>query len=190
MSRSRWRQNRARFLASEIASDNASRALELRQAEHLRLESEAFLARQMDEMRSLAEEQRKAGLLLDDGAPVRLAISGSGISFGKVPAPVSTTSGGAGDGLDVKERKDGAAPRAGVFGQDDEEDEDGLGGTRRKGLGQLVKLDFEAAEGERAMERMNKVRDGVSKVAESLWKVKIKWEAITDVSFVFDIQLN
>jgi len=44
-------------------------------AENLRKESDAFLARQMDEMQALAEEQRKAGLLLDDGAPVKLNVS-------------------------------------------------------------------------------------------------------------------
>ena len=46
-----------------------------KEAENLRRESEAFLARQMDEMQALAEEQRKAGMLLDDGAPPKLNVS-------------------------------------------------------------------------------------------------------------------
>ncbi|CAE7190007.1 unnamed protein product [Rhizoctonia solani] len=73
--RARWRQTCRRFLISEAQADDASREPEERQVEHLRAESGAFLARQMDEMRALAEEQCKAGPLLDDDAPVCLAIS-------------------------------------------------------------------------------------------------------------------
>ena len=69
--RPRWRAQRARRLAAEQAADEESRLYEEREAENLRRESEAFLARQMDEMQALQEEQRKAGMLLDDGAPVR-----------------------------------------------------------------------------------------------------------------------
>ena len=63
---------RARRLIQEEAADEESRLYEEKEAENLRRESEAFLARQMDEMQALAEEQRKAGMLLDDGAPVKL----------------------------------------------------------------------------------------------------------------------
>ncbi|QRV78825.1 RNA recognition motif protein [Ceratobasidium sp. AG-Ba] len=156
--RARWRQTRARFLASETAADDQSRALEARQAEHLRLESEAFLARQMDELRALAEEQRKAGLLLDDGAPVQLAISAIKKEEKKEEKPAPKP----------------VAPKV-VFGAEDDED---LGARRRRG--QLVKLDFEAAEKERIVERLHKVRDSVPKNAEALWKAKVKWDALTD----------
>ncbi|KAJ3556755.1 hypothetical protein NM688_g1841 [Phlebia brevispora] len=70
--RARWRTSRARRLATEEAADRESRIYEEREAENLRRESEAFLARQMDEMQALQDEQRKAGMLLDDGAPVKL----------------------------------------------------------------------------------------------------------------------
>jgi hypothetical protein len=40
----------------------------------------------MDEMQALAEEQRKAGLLLDDGAPVKLNVS--------LPVPTKAEGGG------------------------------------------------------------------------------------------------
>ena len=66
---------RARRLIQEEAADEESRLYEEKEAENLRRESEAFLARQMDEMQALAEEQRKAGMLLDDGAPVKLNVS-------------------------------------------------------------------------------------------------------------------
>src|SRR6202030_1279711 len=71
----RWRAMRLRRLTAEEAADAESRAFEEREAENLRRESEAFLARQMDEMQALADEQRKAGLLLEDGAPVKLNVS-------------------------------------------------------------------------------------------------------------------
>ncbi|KAJ2955470.1 hypothetical protein NUW54_g14734 [Trametes sanguinea] len=48
--RPRWRSLRARRLAAEQAADEESRLYEEREAENLRRESEAFLARQMDEM--------------------------------------------------------------------------------------------------------------------------------------------
>ena len=66
---------RARRLTAEESADNESRLYEEREAENLRRESEAFLARQMDEMQALQDEQRKAGMLLDDGAPVKLNVS-------------------------------------------------------------------------------------------------------------------
>ncbi|CAE6516921.1 unnamed protein product [Rhizoctonia solani] len=156
--RARWRQARQRFLASETQADDASRALEERQAEHLRLESEAFLARQMDEMRALAEEQRKAGLLLDDGAPVRLAISA----------------------VEKKEKEEEVenkvvAKPVAVFGQEEEEE---TAGRRRRG--NLVKLDFEAAERERLVERLHRARDSVPKTQDALWRTKVKWDAMGD----------
>ncbi|KAF8150367.1 hypothetical protein K438DRAFT_1910390 [Mycena galopus ATCC 62051] len=73
--RARWRTVRARHLAAEQSADAASAAFEEEEAANLARESEDFLARQMGEMQALAEEQRRAGLLLDDGAPVRLSVS-------------------------------------------------------------------------------------------------------------------
>ncbi|CCO34805.1 putative RNA-binding protein C839,10 [Rhizoctonia solani AG-1 IB] len=153
--RARWRQTRHRFLLTETQADDASRALEERQAEHLRLESEAFLARQMDEMRALADEQRKAGLLLDDGAPVRLAISA----------------------VERKEKEEEEEKKIvvakPVFGQEEEEE---TAGRRRRG--NLVKLDFEAAERERLVERLHRARDSVPKSQDALWRSKVKWDAL------------
>jgi RNA-binding protein 25 len=164
--RARWRIKRAKALQSEQRADDASRALEARQAEHLRQESEAFLARQMDEMRSLAEEQRKAGLLLDDGAPVKLSISTS------VPAPTTSaaTAPSAGD------NKGPAAALPGVFGVEEEEE------LTRKRKGPLVKLDFGGFDsGEARGARLTKVKEAVSKDKEVLWKTKIRWEALSEV---------
>ncbi|KAJ8521715.1 hypothetical protein ONZ45_g1649 [Pleurotus djamor] len=152
--RARWRQVRARRLEAEEANDAKSRRIEEQEAEYLRKESEDFLARQMDEMNALAEEQRKAGLLLDDGAPVRLNVS-------LAPAPA----------------KDAASKeKATVFGQEEEED-DGL----KKRKAPLVKLDFSAAESsEKTLERLEKIKLSVPHDKESLFKAKVRWDGLSD----------
>lgn len=141
----------------EEEADRDSRAFEEREAENLRKESEAFLARQMDEMQALAEEQRKAGLLLDDGAPVKLSVS--------LPVPAKGDSTG-------KETK------AAVFGQEEDEEE-----ANRKRKVPLVKLDFSAADGgEKAKERLERIKASVPSNKESLFKAKVRWDAMSDVS--------
>ncbi|ESK84800.1 hypothetical protein Moror_529 [Moniliophthora roreri MCA 2997] len=152
--RQRWRQLRARRLEAEEAADAKSRKFEEQEAENLRRESEDFLARQMDEMQALAEEQRKAGLLLDDGAPVKLNVS-------LAPAPTKDGSG--------KEK-------ATVFTQEEEE-EDAI----KKRKVPLVKLDFSVAEtGEKARERLERIRESVPHDKESLFKAKVRWDGLSD----------
>ena len=129
---------------------------EEREAENLRLESELFLARQMDEMQALADEQRKAGLLLDDGAPVRLNVSLPALSKMTEPS--------------TKEK-------ATVFSQEEDEDE-----AIKKRKTPLVKLDFSAAEsGEKARERLERIRLSVPKDRDTLFKAKVRWDGLTDV---------
>lgn len=130
---------------------------EEREVENLRRESEAFLARQMDEMQALAEEQRKAGLLLDDGAPVRL-----NVSMASAPSK--------GEG--------GTKEKATVFGQEEEEEE----GIKKRKV-PLVKLDFSAAEsGEKAKERLERIKASVPHDKETLFKAKVRWDGLSDVS--------
>jgi RNA-binding protein 25 len=151
-----WRRLRQRRLAAEEAADAESQQFEEREVENLRRESEAFLARQMDEMQALAEEQRKAGLLLDDGAPVKLNVS-------LAPASAPT---------------EGGKERAAVFGQEEEEDE---GQKKRKVP--LVKLDFSVAEGgAKAKERLEKMKASVPQDKETLFKSKVRWDGLSDVS--------
>ncbi|TRM62125.1 hypothetical protein BD626DRAFT_499977 [Schizophyllum amplum] len=154
MDRARWRHARARRLEAEEAADAKSRAYEEEEAENLRRESEDFLARQMDEMQALAEEQRKAGLLLDDGAPVRLNVA--------LPA------GG--------QHKEGPKEKATVFGQEEEEEE---AAKRRKVP--LVKLDFSVTETtEKAQERLEKIRTEVPTDKDTLFKRKVRWDGVTE----------
>ncbi|KAJ3521934.1 hypothetical protein NMY22_g12103 [Coprinellus aureogranulatus] len=155
--RVRWRHIRARRLEAEEANDEKSRKYEEQEAENLRKESEEFLARQMDEMQSLAEEQRKAGMLLDDGAPVRLNVS--------IAAPTA----GAKDGAQEKAKTT-------VFVQEEEE-EDAL----KKRKVPLVKLDFSVAESsEQIQERLLRIKDSVPREAEPLFKSKVRWDALSD----------
>ena len=171
--RAKWRTRRAHALSAEQTQDANSRRLEAREAEHLRQESERFLAQQMDDLRSLAEEQRKAGLLLvgEDHGPLRLNMS---VAFGETAASTSTAP-AATPATGTSEKR--VAPQ--VFGDVDDEDE-GFGRKRRK---QLVKLDFSLAEGaETREERLSKLKEGISKDKDILFKFKVRWEAINDVS--------
>uniref|UniRef100_A0A8H7XQK5 PWI domain-containing protein n=1 Tax=Psilocybe cubensis TaxID=181762 RepID=A0A8H7XQK5_PSICU len=164
--RVRWRHTRQRRLEAEEAADEKSRRFEEQEAENLRRESEDFLARQMDEMQALAEEQRKAGLLLDDGAPVRLNVSIAGGGKEKDKAKAGEQP--------AKEK----AKAATVFAQDEEEDEDGV----KKRRAPLVKLDFSVAESsEQTRERLERIRQSVPHDKESLFKAKVRWDGLTDL---------
>ncbi|KAF8326889.1 uncharacterized protein EI90DRAFT_3156469 [Cantharellus anzutake] len=160
----RWRSQRTRHLAIERAADERSREIEARQAEHLRVESEAFLARQNAEIQSLAEEQRKAGMLLDD-KPIKLSIGG--------------TATGAGNASDANKSglAAGAKPKvtAPVFGAEDEDDD-----TVQKKRAPLQKIDFGGVEASGRQERLETLKASVKKDKESVFKAKIRWDGITD----------
>ncbi|GBE85142.1 hypothetical protein BKA93DRAFT_818719 [Sparassis latifolia] len=153
--RARWRSLRVRRLAAEQSADEESRSYEQREAENLRRESEAFLARQMDEMQALQDEQRKAGMLLDDGAPVKLNVSLT------AAAPKAEA---------------GPKEKATVFGQEEEEEEESI----RKRKAPLPKLDL-AEGGEKAKERLEKIRASVPRDRETLFKAKVRWDGLSDV---------
>lgn len=113
----------------------------------------------MDEMQALAEEQRKAGMLLDDGAPVRLNVS---------IAPASS-----------KEKELSSKPEKTTVFIQDEDEEEGI----KKRRAPLVKLDFSVAEsGEQAKERLERIRRSVPHDKESLFKAKVRWDGLNDVS--------
>ncbi|KAH8086016.1 hypothetical protein BXZ70DRAFT_1045504 [Cristinia sonorae] len=149
--RARWRVTRARRLQTEEAADHDSRIYEEREVENLRKESELFLARQMDEMQALQDEQRKAGMLLDDGAPVKLNVS---------LAPAGP--------------KDGGKEKTAVFTHDEEEEE----GNRKRKV-PLPTLDL-AEGGEKAKERLEKIKASVPSDKDVLFKAKVRWDGLTD----------
>ncbi len=159
--RERWRVLRKRKLEQEEDADRISKQYEDQQAENLRRESEQFLARQMLEMQSLQEEQRKAGMLLDDSAPVKLNMS--------IGAGASQPSGGA-----------GAAQPKMSLGQEDEED------TSKKKKLILTKLEYSLSEtgAEKIRDRLEKIKETVPKEREPLFKAKVRWDGMNDVSLV------
>ena len=149
---------RARRLEAEEAADEKSRRFEEQEVENLRRESEDFLARQMDEMQALAEEQRKAGLLLDDGAPVRLNVS--------IAAP------------NVKEKEAPGKEKTAVFAEEEMEEDE-----IKKRRVPLVKLDFSMAESsEQTKERLERIRQSVPHDKDVLFKEKVRWDGLNDVS--------
>ena len=46
----------------------------------------------------------------------------------------------------------------------------------------LVKLDFSAAEGEKAKERLQTIKESVPHDRETLFKAKVRWDGLNDVS--------
>ncbi|EIW81557.1 hypothetical protein CONPUDRAFT_73253 [Coniophora puteana RWD-64-598 SS2] len=162
--RARWRQMRARRVALEEQHDSESRMYEEREAENLRIESEKFLARQMEDMQALADEQRRAGMLLDDGAPVRLNMSLQ--QSGKADASGVASKEGAAKG---------SSKAAVAFNQEEEEEE----ATKKRKV-PLVKLDFGVAEGDKAKERLKDIQQNVPHDKESLFKGKVRWDGLSD----------
>jgi RNA-binding protein 25 len=116
----------------------------------------------MEEMRATQEEQKRAGLLVDDAAPIKLSVHGS--------KPNATATSGGAHGTT------GAESRV-VFGQEDEEE-----AIVKKKRVPLVELDF-VVDGEKAKEKLETLRKQVTKDKDVLWKAKVRWEAISDVSF-------
>jgi RNA-binding protein 25 len=116
----------------------------------------------MEEMRATQEEQKRAGLLVDDAAPIKLSVHGS-------KPNATATSGGAHGTTGTESRV--------VFGQEDEEE-----AIVKKKRVPLVELDF-VVDGEKAKEKLETLRKQVTKDKDVLWKAKVRWEAISDVSF-------
>ena len=109
----------------------------------------------MEAIRATQEEQKKAGLLVDDTAPLKISVQ---VAMSK-----------------PNEKKVEDTPKV-VFGQ--EEDEDTLVKKRR---GPLIELDF-AMDKEKAAEKLENIRTQVTREKDTLWRAKVRWEAISDVS--------
>lgn len=113
----------------------------------------------MVEMQSLADEQRKAGLLLDDGAPVKLNVSLSAVPLRDVAPKEKAT----------------------VFGPEDEEED-----VVKKRKAPLVKLEFSVSESsEQTKERLERIRESVPTDKETLFKSKVRWDGLSDVRTVY-----
>ncbi|KAK4687335.1 RNA-binding protein 25, partial [Tremellales sp. Uapishka_1] len=161
--RSRWRAQRQQARLREYQDDVRSRQQEEDELKALERESEDFLQRQMVEMAELEEKQRRAGLLFDDAAPVKLALQ---------VQPEAK----------VKDEKpDVGKAKAGVT-FDADEDEDALAKKKRT----LVKLEYDGdglTEAERLAKRnarLLEIREHVPRDKRSLWALPIEWAAIKE----------
>ncbi|EJT96562.1 hypothetical protein DACRYDRAFT_85786 [Dacryopinax primogenitus] len=156
--RAAWRSKRAQSLARERTADQRSWEIEQREAEHLRLESEKFLERQMEDLALMMDEQRKAGLLLDDIAPLKLSINAA------VPK--------------IEEKRETKPePKKLMMEEEDEED------TSKKRSG-LVKLDFDAmSRGGKRVEKLETLKGRVLAMdTDEVIKTKLNWLALNDAT--------
>ena len=131
-------------------------------------ESEEFLKKQLAEMAELEQKQRKAGLLTEDAAPIKLAI-GRALPEHKEEKP------------DIGPVK--ARPSIMLDGDDEEED------PANKKKRTLVKLEYDQGPGlteaEKVATRNAKlldIRSQVPKEKKRLWAMSIEWAAMNEVS--------
>jgi RNA-binding protein 25 len=163
--RLRWRSQRLPIRRREEDADEADRLAEIEEVAALQRESEDFLDRQMKDLADLAVKQKAAGILTDDVGPVKLNIVAK-------PHPPPTTAPVA-LALPVSEAR--------VFVEEEEEE------VKKKRV--LVKLDYgetqEALELKR-VQGLAKIRlEKLPKTREALFKIAVKWEAITEVGLRF-----
>lgn len=155
--RAEWRRKRQRTLAREMAEDVHARNVARAEEERAQRESQLFLEKQMEQMRATQEEQKKAGLLVDDAAPIKL-----NVALATKPAQTAAAAQAA-----------PAEPRV-VFGQEEEDEV-----VVKKKRMPMVELDL-FVDGEKAKEKLESIRQQVSKEKDALWKAKIRWEAVSD----------
>ena len=165
--RARWRIQRQTARIREYQDDVRDRQLEEDERKALEIESEEFLKRQMLEMAELEERQREAGLLTEDAAPIKLAIT----------RPVNHE-------IKREEKPDiGSKFRPGISFDGEEEEEDPAKKKKRT----LVKLEYEGdglTEAEKIAKRnarLLEIRALVPKEKKRLWTTSIEWAAVNEV---------
>ena len=145
------------------------RQLEEDELKALEQESEEFLKRQLVEMAELEAKQKEAGLLTEDAAPIKLALSRPVFSeMNKEEKPDITT---------------GKARHGITFEGEEEEDEEAAKKKKRT----LVKLEYEGdglTEAEKVAKRnarLLEIRSQVPRERRQLWSHRIEWAAINEV---------
>ncbi|TXT04929.1 hypothetical protein VHUM_04012 [Vanrija humicola] len=163
--RAQWRVQRQQNRQREDQEDVDDRRLESDEIKSLEAESEDFLQKQMAELASLEERQRKAGLLADDAAPIKLAIAAQAAA-------------------EPKETKPAAAqlhPRPAIALGD--EDDDASSQKKRRAL---VKLDYEkpldeAEEVAKTRARLLDISKNLPRSAAAIFDSVIEWSAVQSV---------
>lgn len=175
--RARWRAGRSARLRAEQEADERDRQAEIDERRALERESESFLDGLSGALGQDREEQTKMGMLVDDGAPVRLSVSINPLKPSDAPSN-STPS------ASTPAHK--AAPKAPVKPLFTEE-EDSFDPSQRK-RAPLVKLDFSVAESSEAQvkERLEGLKERAKTMEqEELFKGKVRWDGLNDVCIPF-----
>lgn len=159
----------------EYQDDVRDRQREEDELKALEAESEEFLQKQLAELAALEEEQKKRGLLTEDAAPIKLALS---------------LEAGASEPVKEEKKPDVAPKPRPAVAFDGDEDEEVIAEKKKKRT--LVKLEYEGgsvlSEAEQLARRNAKlleIRTSVPKEKEKLWSTSLDWSAITDVSDTF-----
>jgi hypothetical protein len=155
----------------EFQADLRDKHREEDERRKLEADAEEFLQKQMQEFAELEAQQRARGLLTEDAAPVKLAMS-------SVPRPEPRK----------EEKKPAAPPPKVAF----EEDEETMEEVDKKKTRTLVRLEYDGpadkddvSEAERIARRNAKlleVKRMVPNDRRSLWASVIEWAAISQVS--------
>ncbi|ORY21007.1 hypothetical protein BCR39DRAFT_554400 [Naematelia encephala] len=163
--RIRWRNQRQHARTREYQEDVRDRQLEADEAKALEQESEAFLQKQLEDMASMDNKQRRAGLLTEDAAPIKLAIA----------APV----------VDVKPEEKPATivARPGVSFDGDEEDD-----TISKKKRRFVRLEddgdlkdmTEAEKLAKRNARLLEIKTQIPPDRRELFSTSIEWAALNE----------
>lgn len=149
----------------EYQDDVRDRQMEEDEVKALEKESEEFLKRQMTELAELEQKQRRAGLLTEDAAPIKLSIS----------APAAEPK--------KEEKPDTNIPRPTV-NFDAEDDDESTTKKRRT----FVKLEYEgdglteAEQKAKRNARLLDIRSGLPSERKRVWATRIEWAAISEVS--------
>lgn len=173
--RQRWRRARGPQLRREMEEDERDAVREVEEAKRVEEETKKFLAIQEEEMRKHMEEQRRAGVLLADGAgmqPLKLKVNAD--------AAASGPSAGSGQAVGTA-----AGPGATSGFKMDLDEEDGDKASGASGLRRIkVNLSdgMSTAERQAAIEKkrleVRKSLEGLDRV--DLYAQSVKWDWVDE----------
>ncbi|TIB36818.1 hypothetical protein E3P86_02369 [Wallemia ichthyophaga] len=168
VNRRKWRNGRSQARRKEETADEADKVAEVNESEKVKRDTEVFLEQQARDMENFTKEQKKRGVLMDDGMPIRLSAAAQPTQYTETAEPSKQ------------------AARTTAF-NDEEVDENGETIQKRK----LVKLDYsgivpdkddltpEQREAARRV-RLREIANDVPEDYTSLSRFDVNWDAITD----------
>ncbi|SPO26387.1 related to SNU71 - component of U1 snRNP required for mRNA splicing via spliceosome [Ustilago trichophora] len=171
--RQRWRQFRASARRREEEADDRDRALEAEEKARAQEETDNFLAQQAAEMAKLTQQQRAAGVLVQEGgslAPIKLNFASGNSKSDNTEA--STTSAVAGANGTISHST--AASKPAVLGDADEEDY-----IKRTGRLKHIQLGTTLSEEEKSA-KLTQLTATLPSDTTSLFALSPKWEWVDE----------